>query len=124
MLSDQERSILSDKAMVHVGAVDADCRPHVSPVWADLDDDGNVVINTAAGRVKDRLLQPGAPVALSATRPGNDYESILVRGRVARRTTEGADEQIDRLAKKYLDADTYPFRQEGEQRITVVIEPA
>ena len=34
---------------------------------------------------------------------------------------EGADEQIDRLAKKYIGADSYPFRAPGEQRVTVRI---
>ena len=34
-----------------------------------------------------------------------------------------ADDHIDRLAKKYLDADSYPFRQEGEQRITYRVTP-
>ena len=36
---------------------------------------------------------------------------------------EGADAHIDRLAKKYLDADSYPFRRPGEQRVTVRITP-
>ena len=123
MLNDQARSILSDKAIAHVAVVDDEGLPHVSPVWVDVDDAGNVLINTAEGRVKDRLLQPGTPVAISATRPGDDYESILVRGTVAERTTDGADAGIDALAKKYLDADSYPFRREGEQRVTFLLEP-
>lgn len=122
MLRDQARSILNDKAMAHLGVVDDDGRPHVSPVWIAVDGD-RLVVNTAEGRVKDRLLQPGAPVAVSATRPGDDYENVLVRGTVAERTTEGADAVIDALAKKYLDADSYPFRQPGEVRVTVVIQP-
>ena len=38
-------------------------------------------------------------------------------------THDGADEDIDALAKRYLDADSYPFRQPGEQRVIVKIEP-
>ena len=38
-------------------------------------------------------------------------------------TTEGADAQIDRLAKKYLGKDEYPFRRPDEQRVTVRITP-
>jgi PPOX class probable F420-dependent enzyme len=123
MLSDQARSILSDQAIAHLAVVDGRGRPHVTPVWIDVDDAGQLVINTAEGRVKDRLLQPGQPVAISATRPGNDYEHILVRGSVAARTTEGADAVIDALAKKYLDQDTYPFHRPGETRVTVLIQP-
>jgi hypothetical protein len=57
------------------------------------------------------------------TKPGNDYQHVLVNGTVVERTTDGADESIDKLAKKYLDADTYPFRQPGEQRLKVIIQP-
>ena len=38
-------------------------------------------------------------------------------------TEEGADAHIDRLAKKYLGADKYPFRQPGEVRVIYVIRP-
>jgi hypothetical protein len=53
----------------------------------------------------------------------NPYEYAQIRGRVVEDTHEGADENIDKLAKKYLDKDEYPFRQPGEQRIKFVIEP-
>jgi hypothetical protein len=38
-------------------------------------------------------------------------------------TTEGADAQIDKLAKKYLGQDEYPWRNPEEERITVRIRP-
>ena len=41
----------------------------------------------------------------------------------ARLDQEGADAQIDKLAKKYLDADTYPFRKDDEVRVRVPITP-
>ena len=122
-LTDQAREILSDKAIVHIGFVDDDGKPHVTAVWVDVLDDGRIEYNTALGRKKDALTQPGAPVALSATKPGDDYQHVLVNGTVVERTTDGGDESIDKLAKKYLDADTYPFRQPGEQRLKVIIQP-
>lgn len=45
-----------------------------------------------------------------------------VRGRAAG-TTDGADAHIDRLARVSLGLDAYPYRTEGEQRTTYVIEP-
>jgi hypothetical protein len=36
---------------------------------------------------------------------------------------EGADRLIDELAKKYLDADSYPFRDPAEVRVTLKILP-
>lgn len=123
MLTDQARTILSDKAFAHLAVVDTDGRPHVSPVWIDVDDQGRLIVNTDERRVKGRLLQPGTPVAISATRPGSEYENVMVRGTVVERTTEGADATIDALAKKYLNEDRYPFHQPDEQRVTVIIQP-
>jgi hypothetical protein len=54
--------------------------------------------------------------------PDNPFHFVEIRG-IARGTTEGADEHIDRLAKKYLGVDEYPYRNPDEQRITYVIEP-
>jgi hypothetical protein len=47
----------------------------------------------------------------------------MIRGRVSKITNEGADRHIDRMAKKYLGKDKYPFRQPGEVRVMYYIEP-
>jgi PPOX class probable F420-dependent enzyme len=121
-LNDRAREILESKTFAHVAALDAAGTPHVTPVWVDVDKD-TVWINTARGRVKDRLLRQGAPVALSAVDPENPYEHVQVRGYVAERREVGADADIDSLAQKYLGKERYPFRQPGEERVTIVIEP-
>ena len=46
------------------------------------------------------------------------YSYLQVRGR-AEFVEEGADEHIDKMAKKYLGKDEYPFRKPDEQRIIV-----
>lgn len=46
-----------------------------------------------------------------------------VRGAVTEITTEGADENIDALAKKYLGAETYPFRRPDDVRVILKITP-
>ena len=68
------------------------------------------------------LAQPLPPLAkiLTVQAP---YAGVVfdeqVRGTVIDITTDGADEHIDALAKKYLGVDSYPMRQEGEVRIKV-----
>ncbi len=122
-LDDAVIALFRQPVMAHLAVVDGKGRPHVTPVWADVDDDGRLWVNTAVGRVKDRHLQVGDPVAIEATQPGDDYRYAQVRGRVAERRLETGDADIDHLAKKYLDADHYPFRNPAEQRVTIVIEP-
>lgn len=121
-LSETSREILSGPVIAHVAVVDDQGRPHVSPVWVDVADDGRLVLNTAVGRVKDRYLAVGSPVAISAADPADGYRWTMVRGTVGERRTDGADADIDALAKKYLGVDSYPFRQDGEQRVTIVVD--
>ena len=60
--------------------------------------------------------------AITVVHPENAYQWVSVSG-PAELTTEGADAQIDHLAKKYLGQDEYPWRNPEEQRITVKIRP-
>lgn len=106
----------------HLATLMPDGRPQVTPVWCDLDGE-EVLINTAVGRQKDRNMQRDGRVALSIIDPDNAYRYIEVRGRVTARTEQGADEHINRMAKKYLGQDVYPFRQPGERRVIYRIRP-
>ncbi len=106
----------------HVATVGADGAPQVTPIWFDRAGE-TIRINTAKGRVKARNLPEGAKVALSILDPDNAYRYIQIRGRVKRVTEEGADAHIDSLAKKYMGKDVYPFRQAGEVRLLIEIEP-
>jgi PPOX class probable F420-dependent enzyme len=110
------------KALAHLATVMPDGTPQVTPVWF-LYEKGKFIVNTARGRIKDRNMKQNAAVALSITDPENPYAHIAVRGKIVRSTEEGADANIDALAKKYLDKDKYPFRAPGEVRVIYEIEP-
>ena len=68
-------------------------------------------------------MTQNARVALSIVDPDNPYAHLAVRGKIVRSTEEGADANIDALAKKYLGQDKYPFGQPGEVRVIYEIEP-
>jgi PPOX class probable F420-dependent enzyme len=106
----------------HLATLMPDGSPQVTPVWVDIEGD-TILFNTAEGRVKTRNLDRDGRVAISVADQQNPYRYIQVRGRVVSRTHEGADAHIDRLAKKYLGQDRYPFRQPGEQRVIFRIQP-
>jgi PPOX class probable F420-dependent enzyme len=122
-IPEQYVDLFSDekKAFAYVATVMADGTPQVTPVWVEYDGK-HVIFNTAKGRVKERNLRRNPQVALSVADPANPYRYIQVRGRVEL-TEEGADASIDRLAKKYLGVDSYPYRRADEQRIIVRITP-
>jgi len=121
-LSEEQRGVFSKKAFVHLATRMKDGSPQVSPVWVDTEGD-YIVVNSAKGRLKDRNMRADPRVALSVTDPDNPYAAIMIRGRVAKITEEGADAHIDKMAKKYLDQDQYPYRTPEEVRVLYYIEP-
>jgi PPOX class probable F420-dependent enzyme len=116
--------LLQEPQLANFATLMSDGSPQITPVWVDVEPDGSaVLINTAEGRVKTRNVERNPQVAVSVVDSGNAWRAVLVRGTIVERRHEGADAHIDRLAKKYLGKDTYPFRREGEQRVTLVIKP-
>ena len=121
-LSDGVKKLFREPNFAHLATLMPDGSPQVSPVWVDLD--GNrILVNTAEGRVKPRNVRTDPRVAISIHRQDNPYSAAFVRGHVVEIIHEGADELIDKLAKKYLGQDRYPYRQPEEQRVILVIEP-
>ena len=117
------KELLEAPNFVAVATLDKDGSPDVKVVWADLADDGHVVLNSAEGRKWPNNVRRDPRVTVTVVNHENPYEYAQIRGRVVEDTHEGADENIDKLAKKYLGKDEYPFRQPGEQRVMFRIEP-
>jgi PPOX class probable F420-dependent enzyme len=118
-LTDAQVEFLSNPYYAVVATMRADGSPHQTVVWVDADN-GDVTFNTAEGRTKPRNMRANPKVSLTVLDPANGYHWLAVSG-TAELVHEGADAHIDRLAKKYLNADSYPFRKEGEVRVTVRI---
>ncbi|HXB15780.1 MAG TPA: PPOX class F420-dependent oxidoreductase [Solirubrobacteraceae bacterium] len=114
--------LLSGKNFANVSTLRSDGSVLSAPVWVDVQD-GKPVLNTAEGRAWPRNLERDPRITLTVQNMENPYEYVEVRGRVADRTHDGADAHIDAMAKKYLDADAYPYRQPGEQRVIIRVEP-
>jgi PPOX class probable F420-dependent enzyme len=118
-LAEAERSFLENPFVGVVTDLRPDGSPHSTIVWVDVDDEG-VSFNTAYGRAKPRYIAQDGRVSLTVVDPQDPYRWLSVSG-TATLVDDGADGQIDRLAKKYIGADSYPFRQTGEQRVSVRI---
>ena len=120
-LNEQQQQFLENPYVGVVTTLREDGSPHSTVVWVDVED-GVPSFNTALGRKKPANLEQDPRAALLVVDPQNAYKWIAVDGKTEI-TTDGADPQIDKLAKKYLGKDEYPFRQEGEQRVKVRIQP-
>jgi PPOX class probable F420-dependent enzyme len=113
------KKLLEDKAYGPVVTFDAQGKPQLTMVWVDVDGD-EVIFNTAEGRRKPQNLRRDPRVIVSV-QDRHDPQAYAVFHGQARVTEAGADAHIDKLARRFLDVDRYPFRQPGEKRLIVRI---
>jgi PPOX class probable F420-dependent enzyme len=121
-MTPQLEQLLREPSYGQIATLMPDGSPQVTQVW--LDTDGTyVIVNTVATHQKVRNVRRDPRVAINVHDPLKPFRVANVRGRVVEITPEGADLHIDQLARKYLGADTYPFRRPGQQRVILKIEP-
>ena len=121
-IPEKYQDLFDKKAFANLATLMPDGTPQVTPVWVDFDGD-YILVNSARGRQKDKNMKRNSSVALSILDPDNPYRYLEVRGQVAEITEEGAEQHIDKMAKKYMDLDRYPYRRPGEVRVLYKIEP-
>lgn len=120
-LSEKAAHLLQDKNLANLATIRKDGTPHVTPVWVDYDGE-DVLLNTAKGRAKEQHLRRDPRATVEVVDQADPYSYVSVTGSVEL-TEEGADEHIDKLAKKYLGVDSYPNRTPEEQRVIVRLHP-
>jgi PPOX class probable F420-dependent enzyme len=116
-LNDRARELLANpRVFAFLGTTFKDGRTHVNPMWIDAEGD-TPTFNSALGRVKVRHLERDPRVTVTLVDLDNPYGYVEMHGTVTAVTGQEAEDHIDRLAKKYLNQDTYPWRQPGDARI-------
>jgi len=100
-IPDNYLDLFQKKAFGSFTTLSADGSPHTTPVWVDYQN-GDIWVNSAVGRRKDRDVKRDPRVAIAE---------------------KGATEHIDKMAKKYLGQDKYPYAQPGEKRVLYKIKP-
>lgn len=82
-----------------------------------------ILVNTAKDRIKQKNVSRDPRVSISIVDEDNPYSMVTIKGRVIEQTTKGADEHIDKLAKRYLNAERYPAHSPDVKRIILKIKP-
>ncbi len=121
-LPEAAQKLFREPNFAHLATIMPDGSPQVTPVWVDVDEKF-ILVNTAEGRQKPKNIRRDPRVAIDVISREDPYRMVTVRGRVVEVTSEGADAHIDKMAKKYLGQDKYPFRAPGERRVIFKIEP-
>ena len=107
----------------HVSTLRRDGSPHSSAVWID-EEGGRIRWNSSGSTAKIRHLKRDPRVAVSIHDQVNPYRAVTFFGR-AELVTEGAEEHLDEIARKYMDVDRFPeeWKTPGDQRFIVVLRP-
>jgi PPOX class probable F420-dependent enzyme len=121
-LGDKQVKLLEDANLAHVATIRADGSPHQTITWIDWDGE-NVVFNTAVGRAKDKHLRRDPRASVEVVDPNDAYNYVSISGPVELEEGDAADKHIDKLAKKYMGVDEYPWRSPDEQRVIVKVRP-
>jgi PPOX class probable F420-dependent enzyme len=101
--------------------LDPDGSPTASVTWID-NDEGHLLVNTAAGRRKDRNVEGDPRVVIGVQRGGDAYDWITVEGVVEERETgPGAEAHIDHLSRAYDDKPWTPV--DGQVRVRWHVRP-
>jgi PPOX class probable F420-dependent enzyme len=121
-ISEPAANIIKQRNFAFLATLSKDGSPQVTPIWIDIDDT-TILVNTAEGRIKQKNVSRDPRVSISLIDEENPYSMVTIKGRVIEQTNDGADEHIDKLAKKYLNIDKYPEHSSSIKRIILKIKP-
>ena len=122
-LDENSLKLIREKNFAFLATVDSKGHPQATPIWIDSDGD-YVLLNTAIGRVKQKNTKRNPRVAVAVLDMSNPYRYAAIRGRVVEQIPgQTAEDHIDKLAKKYLNKDKYPYRKAEEKRVILKIAP-
>ncbi len=115
-------NLLNGKNLVFIATIMKDGSPQLSPVWANLEHE-HIMVNTAEGRIKHKNVLRDPRVALSIVDSNNPLDMTSIKGTVVEIIPDYDYIHANKLTKKYLGKETYPFRRENEKRIIFKIKP-
>jgi PPOX class probable F420-dependent enzyme len=114
--------LLQGRNLAFISTLSKDGSPHITPMWADMEGDV-ILINTFESSAKSKNIQKDPRIAISVVENNNPYNMVSIKGRVIDQTTEGADEHLKKLAKRYLGIGKYYYREPNRRRVILKIKP-
>ena len=122
MIPESYRDLLESNALAHVATLGPRGEPQSTPVWFGWDGE-HIRFSQTKRQQKQRNLRRDPRVALSIVDPRNPYRYLEVRGVAVAFEDDPERAFLDSMARKYLGVDRYPWHQEGDEHVTIVIQP-
>jgi PPOX class probable F420-dependent enzyme len=114
--------LFQSRNLAFISTLSKDGYPHITPVWAEMVED-LILINTFENSAKNKHISNDKRVAISVVEQNNPFNMVSIQGRVIEQTTEGADDHLKRLARRYLGIGKYYYRKPNHKRIIIKIRP-
>jgi PPOX class probable F420-dependent enzyme len=111
-----------------LATVRKDGRPHVAPIWFDLDDDGSIVFTTGAETLKGKSIRRDPRVCLCVDDERPPFSFVVVDGKAD--VSEDMDELLlwaTRIGGRYMgaaNAEAYGRRNAVPGELLVRLRPA
>jgi len=112
-MDDKVIKLFEERNLVFIATIMKDGSPQLSPVWADFKDE-HVLVNTAEGRIKHKNVLRDPRVAISVVNHNNPLDMTTIRGKVIDIIPNYEYEHANKLTKKYIGKEIYPFKQPAE----------
>ena len=101
-LSPQARKLFEAPNLGVVATIGKDGAPRATPVWVDVDDEGNILLNSKRGRGWPANAERDPRVTVTVVDGENPWtRNVTATGRVVEITEDGADEHIEAVSEKY-----------------------
>ena len=114
--------LFQGRNLAFISTLSKDGSPHITPMWADMEGDV-ILINTFESSAKSKNIKKDPRIAISVVESNNPYNMVSIKGRIIDQTTEGADEHLKKLAKRYLGIGKYYYRVPNRKRVILKIKP-
>jgi PPOX class probable F420-dependent enzyme len=115
--------LFKGRNLSYVSTLSSDGSPHVTPVWSDIDEENNILINISEISAKKKHVDKDPRIAIAIVEQYNPYNMVSIKGRVIEQTSIGADEHLRKLALKYLGFGKYYYRKPNHKRIILKVKP-
>jgi PPOX class probable F420-dependent enzyme len=122
MIPEAYLDLLISPVLAHVATIGSRGEPQSTPVWIGWD--GQYIrFSQTRRQQKYRNLRRDPRIALSLVDPSNPYRYLEVRGLVVAFEDDPDRAFVDSMARKYLGVDRYPWHQEEDEHVAIVILP-
>ncbi|MFD7796648.1 PPOX class F420-dependent oxidoreductase [Streptomyces sp. NPDC059759] len=124
-LSDDLKKLIDDNPVfATIATIQPDGSPQLTITWLGRDGD-DLLVSTTVGRRKEKNLRDDPRITVMINPPNAPYTYAEIRG-TAELTTEGGQELIDELSRKYTGrdyADFNPASKDDAERVVVRVTP-